>query len=235
MVYTTIKDNFFWESADSAVTSVTYYVSDEGGVFFDGRAYKSPDKPLKIDVSRIIRDYLWNYMPDFREFDGDMVMHLDAMRRFFLYVDGNQEEEYVVLLNYTGEWNGENVVLTEGVNGHADPRQKIFITGAYPDGATIVFEEVSGGTSGGTEGGGYSGGTGDSGTTIYVEPTSCSQWVMISNPSSNVYPFYPDVVYRPVDYYVMYNGVLYWVWCRRWTNMPLHGEKPHLYKCVSQY
>lgn len=162
MQYKSLKDDFYWVYQNSAVTSTTFTISDGDYTFYYGRAVKSPSETyLRINVGRLIRDYVWNEMPDFRDYDGVIVPHPDAMKVFVMrYAEsGNEMERYNVLMDYEDVWDGTQMVLSEPVNTHADPRQKIFIGNCTKNDGTITidvddeyegdyltFEVVSGGT-----------------------------------------------------------------------------------------
>lgn len=162
MQYKTLKEDFYWESTNSAVTSITYTISDGDYVFYYGRAVKSPsDTYVRINVSRIIRDYLENDMPDFRDYDGVVVNHPDAMKTFVMRyaTSGIEMASYKVLMDYEDVWGGGEMLLSEPVNAHADPRQKIFFGACSKDAGDITidvpseydddyltFEVLSGGT-----------------------------------------------------------------------------------------
>ena len=131
MIYKNRFEDFFFETTAS---TLDYMISTGGQVIFQGRAVKSPAKPvLRINVGQRVRDYLENEMPDFRDFDGVVVPHPDALLDFELQdVFGNPLETYRVLLDYTEDFTGSDMILSDPVNGHADPRQKLFI-GCYSE------------------------------------------------------------------------------------------------------
>lgn len=125
MIYKNRFEDFFFETTAS---TLDYMISTGGQVIFQGRAVKSPANPvLRINVGQRVRDYLENEMPDFRDFDGVVVPHPDALLDFELQdVFGNPLETYRVLLDYTEDFTGADMILSDPVNGHTDPRQKIF-------------------------------------------------------------------------------------------------------------
>ena len=94
-------------------------------MIYTGKAY-NPDG-IKINIKKIVEDWLWNDMPDFRDFDGVVVPHPDACMVFELYeAEGALLETYMVFLCY--EELDIPSLAYRGINGHADPRQKIFIS-----------------------------------------------------------------------------------------------------------
>ena len=139
MVYKSLISDFFYE--DSGITQLSYYVTCSGETIYTGKAYNP--KGIKINIRKIVEDWLWNGMPDFRGFDGVLVEHPEAMRVFGLYTDeGTQLEEYEVLLSHE-EYDGSVIELSRPINAHADPRQKVFLGGVEPnpDDPYIVFPD----------------------------------------------------------------------------------------------
>ena len=124
MVYESFYRDFYWEQY--GVDSLEYWLAYEGTPIFVGKAFKSPDAScIRINVSRILRDYVWNDMPDFRPIDGDFVSHPDALKKFDLYDGtGTLLEEYVVYFSFE-DFNLPELTY-RGIDGWADPRQKIF-------------------------------------------------------------------------------------------------------------
>lgn len=122
MVYKTLASDFYYEN--SGITSLSYYITADSGTIYTGRAFNP--KGIKINVRKAIDDWLVNDMPDFREYDGVMVLHEDAYKVFGLYdMDGTLLEEYGVFL--TNENIGIGDLTYRGIDGKADPRQKIFV------------------------------------------------------------------------------------------------------------
>ena len=151
MRYETTARDFFYET--SGATALTYYITCDDVPIYNGTAVKSPDKPvLRINVGRRVSDYVKVSMPDFRNDDGVSYTFTDQLKIFNLYDgEGTLLETYKVLYEFTGEWEGEETVLNELIDGKADPRQKIFISNVretsgytdvgYPDTIEINFED----------------------------------------------------------------------------------------------
>lgn len=126
MVYKSLKSDFFYE--DRTISGLSYYVTCSGETIYTGKAYNP--KGIKINIRKIVEDWLWNDMPDFRDFDGVFVEHPEAMRVFDLYTDeGTLLESYTVLLSHS-EFDGTYMYLSRPIDGCADPRQKIFLDSA---------------------------------------------------------------------------------------------------------
>lgn len=162
MIFTSSSKDFYYETSAS---SLSYYITVDGAPIYNGKAFKSPaETDLRINVGRRVSDYLESHMPDFRDYDGVVVPHPQQLRQFALYsIDGTLLEEYTVLMEWTGDWNAYYGPVSNLINGHADPRQKIFWT---------TVEGVSGKTyPSNTDGGNYKdivddgGGDPDSGIT----------------------------------------------------------------------
>lgn len=120
-----LQKDFFYETA---LDSLIYSIYCDGEGIFHGKAYKSPSSStLRINVAQRIRDWLFSDMPDFREWDGQVAEHPEALRTFELRAsDGTLLDTYTVLLDYSTPFTGTDMILSTPVNGHADARQKIF-------------------------------------------------------------------------------------------------------------
>lgn len=117
--------DYYYETSASALT---YSLYCDGMQIYRGKSIKSPSQPLlRINISERVRDWLAQNMPDFREYDGEVVQHPDALKIFELKDDiGTTLETYRVLLDYSTPFTGSDMILSEPVNGHVDSRQKIF-------------------------------------------------------------------------------------------------------------
>lgn len=136
MVYKTLSTDFYYEN--SGITSLSYYITADNGTIYTGRAFNP--NGIKINVRKAIDDWLVNEMPDFREYDGVMVEHEDAFKVFGLRSsDGTLLEEYGVFLTYEDNWLSE--VTYRGIDGKADPRQKIFV-GVLSDSPVDVVLDI---------------------------------------------------------------------------------------------
>lgn len=136
MVYKTLSTDFYYEN--SGITSLSYYITADNGTIYTGRAFNP--NGIKINVRKAIDDWLVNEMPDFREYDGVMVEHEDAYKVFGLRSsDGTLLEEYGVFLTYEDNWLSE--VTYRGIDGKADPRQKIFV-GVLSDSPVDVVLDI---------------------------------------------------------------------------------------------
>lgn len=117
----------------STATTLNYYVTVDGTVVFRGRAKAGPDG-IRINLRRIAKDWMENQLRDFLPLQGEIVAHPEALRTFTLY-DAETDavlETFRVLYDFADEWNGGTLQMNDPVNGHADPRQKIFIGNGSP-------------------------------------------------------------------------------------------------------
>lgn len=128
MEYFSSARDFYY--TNSAVSSLDYYIEVDGSAVYFGKAFRtSGETELRINISRRVRDYLQTNMPDFREYDGVVVPHPLQMRIFTLRNSlGMKLGQYTVLLESTGDWSAYYGVITDPINGKADPRQKLFWT-----------------------------------------------------------------------------------------------------------
>lgn len=142
MIYETTARDFFYETAESALT---YYINCEGVTIYSGAAVKSPNEPnLRINIGRRVSDYLRTSMPDFREFDGVVVPHPEQLRDFSLYDGaGNLLEEYRVLYEFSGVFASPDYaeILNDAISEKADPRQKIFWCNYSSSEGVIIVEK----------------------------------------------------------------------------------------------
>ena len=123
MVYKSLIKDFFYE--DSGSTALSYYLTCSGETIYTGKAYNP--KGIKINIRKLVEDWLWNAMPDFRLYNNVAVTHPEAYRQFNLYTDeGTLLETYKVLLSYE-PWSGGDMTLNSPIDGKTDPRQKFFI------------------------------------------------------------------------------------------------------------
>ena len=133
----------------TTANSLDYVIKMDGDVIFRGGAVKSPKKvSIELNVSKIIRNYIQENFADIRDYSGSTFEEPDAFGVFELYnltteYDAVEHtnytvetllETYNILLgfDYQGEWNGEACIMTRPVNGHIDPRMKIFCTQYSP-------------------------------------------------------------------------------------------------------
>ena len=125
MRYVSIAKDFYYETSAS---TLSYYITCNGRTVYSGVSVKPSDSPVnRISIRKRIADYLEIDMPDFRDYDGVVIPHPEQLRDFELYSsDGTLLETYRALLGYYDEWDGSDVVQSDPVNGHTDPRQKIF-------------------------------------------------------------------------------------------------------------
>ena len=132
------KDYFYTASK----ASLEYYIVADGKVIFRGKSWRNPDTGLvKINVGDIVRDYMHFDLPDFRPLDDVVTRQEDAYKVFELYdANGVKIDEYKVLFDWYGEWNGEQKVLSNPIDGVLDPRMKILWTVFGPDAFDVIME-----------------------------------------------------------------------------------------------
>lgn len=140
MEYKNIREDFFYEIIAS---SVTYTIYDGDFVIYSGRAYCNPDTGrIRINVAQRVRDYLENEMPDFRDYDGVIVYHPEAIKTFRLVDDaGSVLETYCVLMEWDREFDGGDMIMSNQVTQKIDPRMKIF-WGMWADGDRDILFEI---------------------------------------------------------------------------------------------
>lgn len=139
MQYFNSSQDFFYTTASS---SLTYVLTCDGEFVYTGRCVKSPSAAeMKINVAERVRDWTAQNMPDFRQFDGEVVQHPYAYRVFELRDDlGTLLETYGVLLDWGVPFTGADLIMSDPVNGHVDARQKIFWSSFGLNGRQIPIE-----------------------------------------------------------------------------------------------
>lgn len=119
------KDTIYTE-LDTGLTSMTYYITDGVNNVFYGRAARKPDElSIKINISRIVSDYLSNELISFN--DG-IYTSSGALKTFYLYNSDNVLlEQYQMLY----DWSYEDIPYTAAtttshpINGHYTQGQKV--------------------------------------------------------------------------------------------------------------
>ena len=117
------RDTYFRRYADS----VRYRIELDGAVIFSGKAVRYPgdDDYLKINVSRICRNYLDSDLRDFLDGMPTQTSELDhpyAQRTFSLYVDGEKVQDYRFWNDWSyttdkGHDTEQGEVISDPING----------------------------------------------------------------------------------------------------------------------
>lgn len=130
----------FYYTADTA--SLEYYIVADDMIIFRGKVWRNPDTGVAtVHVGDIIRDYLRFDLPDFRPLDDVVTRQENAYKVFGLYnASGTKLDEYKVLFDWYGEWNGETKVLSNPIDGILDPRMKILWTIYGPTAMDVIME-----------------------------------------------------------------------------------------------
>lgn len=120
MIYISSHKDEFYEHLTGA-----YFIEVDGRpIYWGNNAAGSP-----INITRRIKSYLSSSMPDFRDMSEAIIPHPEQLRVFNLRDSGGTLlESYTYLYQDSGEWAGDWGILNGQVNGHADPRQKLFFT-----------------------------------------------------------------------------------------------------------
>ena len=145
MIFSSSAKDFWYEAQTSALT---YYIEVDGSPIYWGKAVSTTGN-ARINVGRRVSDYLETDMPDFRNYNGVIVPHPKQMRVFNLRDNnGVLIGSYTVLLDADGSWTGQYGPITSPVNGHTDPRQKIFWTTVEEIPENIIITGTTGNTDG---------------------------------------------------------------------------------------
>lgn len=115
MLIAPIWQDIEYTSSDEVLS---YYITYEGDIIFNGRAYRKPDAgSLVININRICQNYLSNNLPE--EFTGitgyTTYQNTDAVGDFYLYnSNGTLLESY--RLSY--DWSYDSATTGTPVNSH---------------------------------------------------------------------------------------------------------------------
>ena len=124
--------------------SVFPYSIRTGGVsIYFGKAYCRPgDGGCYVQVNKICQNYMRNTLPDFREYDNNVVQNVDAVKDFALCnEDGVDVVNYRLLYDWAGPWYGDpHYIMSEPINGHIDPRMKLMYTEYNNDQNEVEYE-----------------------------------------------------------------------------------------------
>lgn len=118
------KDTFYEYSGDSLSYYITMHrkediTEDEGyEIIYQGKAVKGPNEAtIKININRIAKDYLEQYMDDFRvPGPPEYILHRDAFKFFSIYSDdGTLLQTYGVLFDWEGNFDGNSKCLSDPI------------------------------------------------------------------------------------------------------------------------
>ena len=157
-MYSLSYKDIIYTTTSFSIDYVIKLVTDVETPIFRGHAVKGPMKPvIEINVSNIIGNYIRNNFYNVSQITGETLFsEVDAYRFFKLYgiseqYDYEQETSYTVetLLDYYqvlvgydyyDNWEGEAKALTTIINGHIDPRMKLFYSLYGHSGDTINID-----------------------------------------------------------------------------------------------
>ena len=116
-----------------------YMITSEGVPVFTGKSYCAPGNggPY-IKVNGISSDFLSNGLGDFRNIVSDVISE-NAVGRFSICDEyGAECMNWIFLKDYTSDWTGQTEYnMVNPINGHMDPRMKVFYT-IYNDSETTI-------------------------------------------------------------------------------------------------
>ena len=131
------KDTYY----ETYSTSLSYYIETGGQIVFEGKAVRGPSGKLRVNINKILKDYIENTIADFRNVDGQVLPQPEAFKLFELKNQNNGEvlATYGVLFDWEGEWNGETKVLSDPIRKRISSAIKFPISVYSPSGETIVL------------------------------------------------------------------------------------------------
>lgn len=101
-----------------------YVIQKDNTTIFRGRVFSPDSQHLAlIDINKVAKDYLEVSVPVLTA--TTVTQHPDAFATFNCG-RGFEIEQFFIRQDYSGEpWTGADKELSEPINGHVDPRQKI--------------------------------------------------------------------------------------------------------------
>ena len=127
---------FIWEDTpyEYSGNTLEWYLSVGGQKVMEGTSVSFPQETgVTIYVNRLVDDW----------FEGEAMdvsngMHAGNMLDVELRDSGDTLlESYRFVYASDGEWDGDDVMLSDPINGHLDPRAKFFMT-YYANSATTI-------------------------------------------------------------------------------------------------
>lgn len=110
--------------------------TDSGNTIFKGRAIA----PTLVDVGAIVKDFLEVSVPYLTQ--SGITQHTAAQDYFALVANGDVLAEWFVRDDYSGEaWNGSDTELSQPINGHTDPRQRLLYSAFFNNSESVNITE----------------------------------------------------------------------------------------------
>ena len=104
--------------------SYIYEIKKAGTTVFKGKAVATQDAAAVFNVGDVAKDFLFVSVPVLSA--TTVTQHPDAFGIFSLEADGSEVASWALRDDYSGEpWTGADKELSDPINGHTDPRQKI--------------------------------------------------------------------------------------------------------------
>ena len=118
--------DIFWHG-DSA----HFYVIEDGNtdILYEGRVDKLPGESLYIHANKVCETLLDMYFPE----TTGVTQHPEAAKSF-IFLDADLDYHVSILdADFINDWSYEDVeyektIMSQPINGHLDPRMKLFIT-----------------------------------------------------------------------------------------------------------
>ena len=122
MITATTSTDAYMSAPDTG--TLRYLIQKNGTDIFHGKVYsRDNDNLAVIDINEIAKDYLNVSEPVLTA--TTVTQHPDAFA-VFRFGSGFYIEDFAIRDDYSGEpWTGADKELSDPINGHTDPRQKI--------------------------------------------------------------------------------------------------------------
>lgn len=134
------QDTIFETGLTELEWTLVYDDCGTGVTAFNGKSWAADGDTLKINVGRLMRDFLCIKRSGI---ESGLTVEDGALASFALVSGSTTLGEWTVRLDYSWEpWAGEDKVLSEPINGHADMRQFLIMSQylGTQGTTTIVYE-----------------------------------------------------------------------------------------------
>ena len=132
-----VKNVWIDDAYDYSGQTLHYRIKKDGFTIVEEEA-SARDFPIKIYLNRVAQAYLESTFPE----NSGVTQDKGAYAEFALVeMSGDTESRTLYAVTYINAYAGEfRTAMTNPVNGHADPRQRIFYTSYNNSGTTITVE-----------------------------------------------------------------------------------------------
>lgn len=141
MEYRSLKNDFYYDSADDVLEYSLF--NGAGEMIFLGKSFANPSGINRINICQKIKDWLNLVLPQGWDTVDAVYKHPEAYTDFTLYDHTTQQplEVYYILYDWSTDFDGSDMVLSNPVNSKLDPRMRLFWTRFGLSSDTINIEK----------------------------------------------------------------------------------------------